>query len=59
MTDTVDPALTELMELCAFLLDNCARIPAHRRRQAVLALERAERLVPLRDDEADAVEDQR
>jgi hypothetical protein len=55
MTDT-DPALAELTELCSFLLDNAGRIPAHRRRQAVLALERVERLVPLRDNEADALE---
>lgn len=48
-----DPALVELVEITAFLCDNVDRIPAHRRRQAVLGLERVERLVPLADAEAD------
>ena len=47
MTDT---DLAEMVELLAFLTVHADRIPPHRRRQAVLALERAERLVPLADD---------
>lgn len=51
-----DPTLTELHELLAFLTEHAEQVPPHRRRQAVLHLERVERLVPLTDTEADALE---
>ena len=48
--------MTELVEILAFLIDNISQIPPHRRRQAVLAFERIERLVPLADADVDALD---
>lgn len=50
-----DSTLTELHELLAWLTEHAAEVPTHRRRQAVLHLERVERLVPLSDTEADEI----
>lgn len=47
----------ELTELLAWLTEHHHQIPRHRQRQAVLALEKVERLVPLSDTQADAATD--
>ena len=43
---TTDDLLEELTELSAFLAEHVDAIPAQRRRQALLTLERVERMIP-------------
>jgi len=53
-----DTDLDTIAELTAYIAHHAADIPEHRRRQAVIGLERVERLIPLPDDEADDLEPQ-
>lgn len=49
--------LDQLVEVLAYLTEHVDTIPEHRRRQALLGLERVERLVPVPDTDVDALED--
>lgn len=51
-----DDVLDELTEILGFLTVHAEDIPPHRRRQAILTLERVERLVPLPDTVPDRME---